>query len=100
MVVTFFPATCETGVEHERVGLPSTCTVQAPHNPAPHPNFVPVSSRASRRTHSSGVSGETLTFFSLPLMRSARSAMDVQWLSFGTWQHGTQPSDKGRWPRL
>src|SRR6266567_9035321 len=78
MVVTFLPATCDTGVEQERIGLPSTCTVQAPHNPAPHPNFVPVSCRLSRRTQSRGVSGETLTRLSLPLMRSVISAMLVQ----------------------
>src|ERR1700756_2799140 len=36
IVVMLLPATCETGVEHERVEAPSTCTVQAPHNPAPH----------------------------------------------------------------
>ena len=31
MVVTFLPATAEIGVTQERTGLPSTCTVQAPH---------------------------------------------------------------------
>src|SRR5580698_10755916 len=99
IVVTPLPATCDTGVEQERIGLPSTCTVQAPHSPAPHPNFVPVSSRVSRRTHSSGVSGETLTCFSLPLTRSVMSAMKLcalkaQW-SLRTGQHGTQPGGKG-----
>src|SRR5882672_3377107 len=71
------PATCETGVEHDRLASPSTCTVHAPHSPAPQPNFVPVSSSVSRRTQSKGVSGETLTFFSLPFTRSAMSAMFV-----------------------
>jgi hypothetical protein len=52
-----FPATCETGVEHDRIAAPSTCTVQAPQNPAPQPNFVPVSSSVSRNTQSNGVSG-------------------------------------------
>ena len=70
-----FPLACETGVTQDRVGDPSTCTVQAPHNPAPQPNFVPVSASVSRNTQSSGVSGETLTFFSLPLTRSVMSAM-------------------------
>ena len=78
MVVMFFPETCETGVEQERMGAPSACTVQAPHKPAPQPNFVPVSSSVSRSTQSSGVSGETLTFFSLPLTRSVMSAMFVR----------------------
>ena len=27
MVVTFLPATADTGVMHERTGWPSTCTV-------------------------------------------------------------------------
>src|SRR3981081_1416056 len=93
MVVMFFPETCDTGVEHERIGAPSTCTVQAPHKPARHPNFVPVSSSVSRRTQSRGVSGDTLTLFSLPFTRSVTSAMLVQsrWSSlfvrpcFATW---------------
>ncbi len=75
MVVMLFPATCETGVEHDRIADPSTCTVQAPQSPAPQPNFVPVSSSVSRNTQSNGVSGETLTFFSLPLTRSVKSAI-------------------------
>src|SRR6516165_7525420 len=32
-------------------------TMQAPHKPAPQPNFVPVSFNPSRITHSNGVSG-------------------------------------------
>src|SRR5271166_2530698 len=96
MVVTLFPATCETGVEHERIAVPSTCTVQAPHNPAPHPNFVPVSSSVSRRTQRSGVSGETETFFSLPLTRSVRSAMFTQGYGLNAADHGTQPRQKGK----
>src|SRR5271167_1880775 len=75
MVIMLFPATCDTGVEHDRIAAPSTCTVQAPQNPAPQPNFVPVSSSVSRKTQSNGVSGETLTFFSLPLTRNVKSAM-------------------------
>src|SRR4249920_2215572 len=31
--------------------------MQAPHKPAPQPNFVPVSLNPSRITHSNGVSG-------------------------------------------
>src|SRR5579864_3711983 len=71
----FLEATCDTGVEQERTAAPSTWTVHAPHSPAPQPNFVPVSSRVSRKTQSRGVSGETLTFRSLPLMRSVMSAI-------------------------
>src|ERR1700758_2870131 len=76
MVVMLLPATCETGVEQERVEVPSTCTVQAPHNPAPHPNFVPVSCRVSRNTQSSGVSGATLTLRSFPFTRSVISTIE------------------------
>src|SRR5580693_10264185 len=61
MVVTFLPATIATGVWHERTALPSRCTVQAPHMPAPQPYFVPVSLRCSRTTQSSGVSGPAST---------------------------------------
>src|SRR5579864_8698172 len=82
IVVMLLPATCDTGVEHERIALPSMCTVHAPHNPAPQLNLVPVSSSVSRRTQSRGVSGETETFFSLPLTRSVRSAMFAQGLWF------------------
>src|SRR2546426_8397049 len=71
IVVMFFPATCDTGVEHERTGLPSTWTVHAPHSPAPQPNFVPVSCSVSRRTQSRGVSGETFAFRSPPLDRKS-----------------------------
>src|SRR6266581_9739210 len=73
----FLPATCETGVVQERVAAPSTCTVHAPHSPAPQPNFVPVSWRVSRRTQRRGVSRETLTLRSLPLTRRVMSAMEA-----------------------
>src|ERR1700681_527973 len=94
IVVTFLPTTCETGVEQERIALPSTWTVQAPHNPAPHPNLVPVSSRVSRRTQRRGVSGETLTLFSPPLTRSVMSAMDVQLWILRAAQHGNELAEK------
>ena len=51
--------------------------MQAPQNPAPHPNFVPVICNVSRRTQSNGVSGETLTFRSLPFTRRVKSAMEA-----------------------
>src|SRR5437868_3183243 len=75
MVVTALPATCETGVEQERVDAPSTCTVQAPHSPAPQPNFVPVSCSVSRKTQSRGVSGATFTVRSFPLTRKLMLAI-------------------------
>ena len=55
MVVMRACATDSTITAQERTGWPSRCTVQAPHNPAPQPNFVPVKPRLSRSTHSSGV---------------------------------------------
>ena len=61
MVVTFLPATLETGVMQERVASPLMCTVQAPHSAMPQPNFVPVMSRVSRSTHSKGICGSTST---------------------------------------
>src|SRR4030095_2625553 len=45
---------------HERVASPSMCTVQAPHRPNPHPNFVPVIPNTSRNTQSTGVSPSTV----------------------------------------
>ena len=69
MVVMFFPATPDTGVEQARTGSPSTSTVQAPHSAMPQPNFVPTRPRESRSTHSSGVFGSTSAFSSLPFTR-------------------------------
>jgi hypothetical protein len=66
MVVTDCPSTLPTGVEHERTGWPSRCTVQAPHWAAPHPNFVPVKPANSRTAHSSGISGSTSSLTGLP----------------------------------
>src|SRR5580704_4182136 len=75
MVVTFLLATSESCVWHERTALPSTWTVQAPHNPAPQPNFVPVSLRCSRTIHSNGVSGSASTLTGLPLRLNATVVM-------------------------
>ena len=68
MVVIFFPPTADTGVTHERVGVPSRCTVQAPHSAMPQPNLVPVRPTTSRSTQSKGISGDTSTVWSLPLI--------------------------------
>src|SRR5438034_3963365 len=67
IVVTRFPATAATGVTHERVATPSRWTVHAPHCAMPQPNLVPVRPRESRSTHSSGVSGASVTVRDLPL---------------------------------
>src|SRR5215470_8781912 len=56
MVVTDLPAISDTCTWQEKARLPSTCTMQAPHNPAPQPNLVPVSLSPSRSTHNNGVS--------------------------------------------
>src|SRR5215468_1077342 len=56
-----------TGVMQDRVGLPSTCTVHAPHSARPQPNLVPVMPSTSRSTQSSGVSPSTSTLCAVPL---------------------------------
>src|SRR6266478_4606310 len=68
IVVMRLPVTAETGVMHERTGLPSTWIVHAPHNARPQPNFVPVIPRTSRTTHSIGVSSSTSTLCVFPLI--------------------------------
>src|SRR6266699_3022652 len=67
IVVRRFPATLASGDTHERIALPSRCTVHAPHNAIPHPNLVPVNPSESRSTHSSGVDGSSSTFTGFPL---------------------------------
>src|SRR5262249_61403735 len=68
IVLTRLPTTAATGVMQERVALPSTCTVHAPHCAMPQPYFVPVSPTCSRRAHSNGVLGSTFTSLDLPLI--------------------------------
>src|SRR5262245_5353604 len=67
MVVTDLPSTMDIGAAQARVASPSMCTVQAPHDAMPHPNFVPVSLRCSRRTPLSGVLGSTPSSLCTPL---------------------------------
>ena len=67
MVTICFPAAAEAGVLQERIGMPSRCTVQEPHRPAPQPNLVPIMPRLSRMTQSRGVLGSTSTLWALPL---------------------------------
>ena len=50
-------ASVAIGGWQERTAWPSTCTVQAPQKPPPHPNFVPVRPSSSRRYQSRGMSG-------------------------------------------
>src|SRR5258706_602217 len=66
MVVIRFPSIFETGVTHDRVASPSTCTVHIPHIDMPHPYFVPLRSRRSRSTHRSGMSAGASTVRARP----------------------------------
>src|SRR5256885_7234681 len=61
MVVMAWPTAALTGVTHDRRGMPSRFTVQAPHSAAPQPNLVPVMPSRSRKTHSRGMSGGAST---------------------------------------
>src|SRR5438067_11229698 len=67
MVVIFLPVTSLSDVWQDRTASPLTRTVQAPHRPAPQPNFVPVICNCSRMAHSSGVSGAASTDIFRPL---------------------------------
>src|SRR5256886_1946897 len=67
VVICLLPAAA-TGVTQERIGRPSSCTVQAPHSAIPQPNFVPVRPMTSRSTQSSGMSPGTSTVWDVPLM--------------------------------
>src|SRR5262249_45908126 len=66
MVVTA-PVTVPTARIQERVAIPSTCTVHAPHCAMPQPNLVPVSPMISRSTQRRGISGGTSTVYDFPL---------------------------------
>src|SRR3954464_12317722 len=68
MVVIFLPATSPTMVWHERTASPLTCTVQAPHKPAPQPNLVPVNCNCSQNAPRTGVSLTAPTDIYRPLM--------------------------------
>src|SRR3954452_1459355 len=71
MVVIDLPSTSSTGIAQERTARPSTCTVQAPQDAMPQPNFVPVILRCSRSTHSSGVVPSTATSLRCPFTVNA-----------------------------
>src|SRR5882762_2481009 len=75
MVVILFPCTADTGVTHDRVGAPLTCTVHAPHCAIPQPYLVPVRPSSSRMTHSSGVCGSPSNSRRVPVMLRV---MDMQ----------------------
>src|SRR5208337_3712213 len=66
IVVISAPPTSFMGVVQERMAAPFWCTVHAPHNAMPQPNFVPVSSATSRKYQSNGMSGSPPNVFSFP----------------------------------
>ena len=68
MVVTDLPATSPTVTMQDFSALPSTCTVQAPQRPAPHPYLVPVRPAMSRRAHNRTVSSGPSSVRASPLM--------------------------------
>src|SRR3954469_5793433 len=70
MVVTPRPFNAPTGRTQDRTGLPSTCTVHAPHCAMPQPYLVPVIPMMSRSTQSSGMSAGASKDFCSPLMVS------------------------------
>src|SRR5262245_26263932 len=67
IVVTARVPTAAIGRRHERTGLPSTWTVQAPHWAMPQPYLVPVIPSTSRNTQRRGVSPATSTLCFVPL---------------------------------
>ena len=58
-VTIFLPAMVATGITHERVALPSTSTVHAPHWPRPQPKRGPCRPRSSRNAYNRGICGSS-----------------------------------------
>jgi len=70
MVVMAWPTAALAGITQDRLGMPSKCTVHAPQRATPQPNLVPFVPSTSRKTHSSGMSGGTSSFWDFPLILS------------------------------
>src|ERR1700733_1235742 len=70
MVVIARLPTVPTARTQDRTGLPSRCTVQAPHWAMPQPYLVPVMPNTSRSTQSSGMSSGASKLLSSPLILS------------------------------
>src|ERR1700761_9198933 len=68
IVVMGWLVTADAGMEQERMGLPLSRTVQAPHWAIPQPNFVPVRPMMSRMTQRSGIFSSASIVVGLPLM--------------------------------
>src|SRR6202163_1364236 len=58
-VTIFLPPMVATGITLERIALPSTSTVHAPHWPRPQPKRGPCRPRSSRNAYSSGICGSS-----------------------------------------
>src|ERR1700674_1251949 len=90
MVTTCLPSIAETGVTHERVGSPFTCTVHAPQSAMPQPNLVPVRLSWSRSAQRRGVSGAARKSTGSPLTKNL--AMECSYRGSGNhslclWYH-------------
>src|ERR1700681_4063517 len=97
MVVTARSRTALTGSMHERTGLPSICTVQAPHCAIPQPNFVPVMPSRSRRTQSSGISAGASNAFCSPLIVRVVAIGYLQNHSHGDDAHRSEAQLRADW---
>src|SRR6478735_5674806 len=75
MVTIFCPATESAGVRQERVALPRSKTVQAPHWPSPQPYLVPVRPSRLRRTESKDSPGTHSVLCSTPFTIRMRDCM-------------------------
>src|SRR6516225_3138186 len=80
IVVMSFPAAADTGMEHDRMGLPLRCTVQAPHWAMPHPYLVPVSPARSRMAHNNGILGSASTVKVFSLIFNVYVAMTMEFM--------------------
>src|SRR5260370_21213190 len=77
IVVICLSSTEATGVTQDVVGLPSTRTMHAPHWDIPHPNFVPVSPRSSRRANWRVTPSTSGRVYSVPLTESFALVISV-----------------------
>src|SRR5438128_490660 len=77
IVVISFPSTEATGVTQDVMGVPPTRTMHAPHWDIPHPNFVPVSPRSSRRANWRVTPSTSGRVYSVPLTESFALVISV-----------------------
>jgi len=73
IVMIWSPAlNCPKSIRHEFTTSPLRMMEHAPHSPSPHPSFVPVRRRFSRRTSSNRTVAAAFTLRRLPLMMRAK----------------------------